>query len=201
MSNVKAKEYKDDLSVRQVSQNPRLKALGLFEITSSEVIVADPISRQDSWRSLTLRQAKTGLWRASVIVTEEGRGDTRVAMLIASHTDLQKSRSKKLYSLFRSPIAMMGVDSGYAGIFCLNHFRDPEHEAWFDHWGNSGDLTGFAGPHGVVSNSGFGDGSYQCQTLRDKAEDKLEAVAILFIPVKRNRRLHELVQQHCTSKQ
>jgi hypothetical protein len=93
----------------------------------------------------------------------------------------------------------VGVDSGQAGVFDAAHFRDnlvvmgveriskeapicPE-EPWYsiccDRTIGSPCGAGVV-PHGAVSSSGFGDGSYRCWTAKDR-DGQVVAVKISYL--------------------
>ena len=168
--------------------------VGSFRVVSGRVVVSDPCYEIGVWCQGVLEKVRKGQWASHVSLAQEGACDTCVAELIARRTPpANPSNPRWIEERFE-----VGVDSGQAGIFDMAHYRDdrsaqaverlsreticPE-EPWYslccDRTSGSEMGAGVI-PHGVVSSSGFGDGSYRCFTQRDCA-GYIIAIRIVFI--------------------
>ena len=159
--------------------------LGIFEVESGKLVISDPCYARGTWCQGELKDVQNGKWKAKVIKSDEGSWGNRCAELIAEHPDaINASR------FWDKENIDVGVDSGQAGIFDSDHFEcdsdagNPKHdfgEPWYNMCCDItlGDLGAGVIPFGVVSSSGFGDGSYDCFTR--KKDGKTVAVKIIFI--------------------
>ena len=183
-----------------------------FEIVSGEVRVTDPCYDKDTWCSAGVKGLKKGAWNAFVRKSDEKDWGNRCADLFVWHSDYQKdevfgiiTRKKKRdeeYDEIKGGMgqkeisASIGVDSGQAGVFDAQFFKDDkavqgvarvnkgeaicENEPWYSmccdrtlsekSWGTI--------PYGAVSSSGFGDGSY---TAYECLNNKKEVVGIRIV--------------------
>lgn len=171
--------------------------LGPFEMISDRMAVSDPCYDAEVWCRGELKDVLPGMWEASVIKRDEGEWGMRAARLIAVHVDYADS---DVEPMTRAPFEV-GVDSGQAGLFDARHYRDDAVVAEPDTAVNGGNpgalwymrcchltLTKLAAgvmPYGVVSSSGFGDGSYDCFYGRN-SEGKIVRVELEFIPEEDN---------------
>lgn len=141
---------------------------------SDTVMVSDPCYSLDVWCKHKLTGVLPGEYLTTVMKSDEGVWGTRVGLLVAVHKDYAED------SLTWRTVkgAVIGVDSGQCGIFSMEGYRDDslfpemaavgftEHEPgdrWYGHmcdrtlsdeqWGSY--------DTGVVSSSGYGDGSYR----------------------------------------
>jgi len=159
----------------------------------SEVRVSDPCYGDDVWCKTRLNSVLPGEYHVDVQKSDEGDWGNRVSSLTVTHKDYV---GKQLRYQEHGDI---GVDSGQAGIFCESSYRNdsieidtPEHDFAipFDESGDrwyekmckftlSGEGFG-AYESGVVTSSGFGDGSYPLAVARD--EDKnIVSIVITYI--------------------
>lgn len=167
--------------------------LGTFEMVSDEMAVSDPCYDTDVWCRGELSNVLPGMWEASIIKRDEGEWGQRVARLIAVHEDYADSDIEAT----ENAEFEVGVDSGQAGLFDCKHYRDDRVIAgsekaidkndpgalWYMHCCHI-TLTQMAAgvmPYGVVSSSGFGDGSYDCFYGRNE-NGKIVRVEIEYIP-------------------
>lgn len=154
-----------------------MTVLGGFEMTSQTMRVSDPCYDRDVWCCGTFGKCKTGTWEAG--------------------PDYSVIRQRKVYQMkdgwLEQPIDV-GVDSGQAGFYDEAFYQDnsifkgmpePEHDygdLWYNH---ACDITlseRSAGvmPYGVVSSSGFGDGSYVCYTHKG-SDGEIDFAFVIFI--------------------
>lgn len=162
--------------------------IGTFEVVTGKVVVSDPCYEIGTWCQGVLENVREGAWRCHVL-----RSDDRVAELILGHSSGQavsKRWNKESFDV--------GVDSGQAGVFDAAHYRDDaatqgvsriaqevicREEPWYSICCDRtlGNESG-AGiiPFGVVSSSGYGDGSYRCYTRKDAA-GCVVGIRIVFI--------------------
>lgn len=170
--------------------------LGKFENNSGVFIVSDPCYDQedlDNGCGGKLENVSKGKWFAFVEYSEEGVWDRRCSKLYAIH----KSKVNNWEDQFwKSLNADIGVDSGQAGIFSKEIYRNNENVILPDdtpaNWKDDNiwylsccdktlrkDQAGVI-PGGVVSSSGYGDGSYDCYYITNK-ENEIVGVSIIFI--------------------
>lgn len=169
--------------------------LGTFEVVSGKLAVSDPCYTTDVWCRGELNNVRNGTWRAEIEESDHDYG--RVAKLFAVHTDHERWVDSQHTADFE-----VGVDSGQAGIFDAQHYRDDKVFAgqvsdfsrqWKnddnssgEHWyGFCCDITlgedqGGVIPYGVVSRSGWGDGGYECR-YGMTAQGEIVWVEIIFI--------------------
>ena len=162
-----------------------METIGTFEIESGTVVVSDPCYED----SRALKGIKKGTWCANVIYN-----DGRCAVLVAYH---KNHPVKNIYDNFIAEHFNVGVDSGQAGIFDSKYFRDDDvvkdvkrigeesdqictDESWYSVCCDRTLQKIGAGviPFGCVSSSGYGDGVYECSTV--KTNDEITAIKIDF---------------------
>lgn len=149
---------------------------------SNEVMVSDPCYTDPTWCQHKLSNVLPGEYSVHCKTYESDGWGKRNSMLLAVHKDYENKNLK----WEECEGADIGVDSGQAGIFDLPYYRkdsvfdnqeskflrgyskkeDEEGEVWYGHmcdrtlgeegWGHF--------EHGVVSSSGYGDGSYTLYT-------------------------------------
>lgn len=167
------------------------KKIGTFKIESGEVMISDPCYDVDTWCNGTIEGVKKGKWNASV---EKDKKDGRCMRLIAWHSDITMPDVSS-YKWGMEDITV-GVDSGQAGIFDIEHFKKDEDvtnvkrisnqepicedEPWYsiccDRTLN--EIGAGVIPFGCVSSSGYGDGSYDCYAIRQR--NTCVAIMIIF---------------------
>lgn len=161
----------------------------------SEVRVSDPCYGDDVWCKTTLSNVLPGNYGVIVENSDEGSWGVRNSSIIVTHEDYTNKR------IVYEEYGGIGVDSGQAGIFCESSYRNDEvakdivtPESDFeinptepgDQWYNkmcrmtlTGDGWGTY-ESGVVSSSGYGDGSYPL-TVAKNNDGKIVSIAITFI--------------------
>lgn len=160
--------------------------LGNFVIRSGNVIVSDPCYERGTWCAGNLSNVKKGVWHSSTLKTDEGAwGNNRTAVLIAHHESARDIDYET--NGWKEQEFEVGVDSGQAGIFDSedyhgedNNFDDPN--SWYRQCCNRtiGEDSAGVIEGGVVSSSGYGDGSYVCATLTDE-HGEIIGIMITFI--------------------
>jgi|LakMenE18May11ns_1017448.scaffolds.fasta_scaffold9841008_3 hypothetical protein len=160
----------------------------------SEVRVSDPCYGDDVWCKTRLNSVLPGEYHVDVQKSDEGDWGNRVSSLTVTHKDYV---GKQLRYQEHGDI---GVDSGQAGIFCESSYRNDDvaetikngngiridsiedGDKWYEkmcRFTLSGEGFG-AYESGVVTSSGFGDGSYPLAVARD--EDKnIVSMVITYI--------------------
>jgi len=141
---------------------------------SDTVMVSDPCYTLDVWCKHKLTGVLPGEYLTNVLKSDEKTWGTRVGLLVAVHKDYINDHLD--WRTVKG--ADIGVDSGQCGIFSMEHYRDDsifpepsgfgysesqEGDRWYGHmcdrtlskeqWGSY--------DTGVVSSSGYGDGSYR----------------------------------------
>lgn len=160
----------------------------------SEVRVSDPCYGDDVWCKTRLTGVLPGEYDVDVQLSDEGDWGNRVSSLRVTHRDYV---GKQLTYQEHGDI---GVDSGQAGIFCESSYRNdsvdidtPESDFVLPYNDDSGDswyekMCKFTlsehkfGTYetGVVTSSGFGDGSYPLAVARD-GDKNIVSMVVTFI--------------------
>ncbi len=166
-----------------------------FEVTSGVMVCSDPCYSIPTWCQGIVENVKKGTWIASVIRSDEGDWGDRIAMLQVHHID---NNVEPMVNMF--PMDFVGgVDSGQFGFFDKDFYRNDESakdlpkynfssdfdredgDAWYRACAEKtlGDESWGVLPNGVVSTSGFGDGSYEI--FGEKDGDEYVGFAVMFI--------------------
>ena len=161
-------------------------SIGSFEVASRELIVTDPGYRFGSWFMGALKPVRAGRWNAGISMVDVGEWGSYVSRLTVWHESAPEIGGlRKVKADFK-----VGADSGQAGFFDAAHYRKRSSldAAPTETWSNGKDvwydrcceitLGGMqAGvlPHGAVTSSGFGDGSYYCYYFTNESCEILRA--------------------------
>lgn len=173
----------------------------------NEVMVSDPCYVVPTWCQHKLDNVLPGEYFVNVIKSDEGSWGIRIGALVAIHKDYINDPLS-----FRTVKgADIGVDSGQAGIFSMETYRNDEmfkedksdfygsyddvqsntySKESGDHWyGHMCDKTlgseqWGAYDNGVVSSSGYGDGSYDLSVA--KHNGKVVGIAIDYLGYKKS---------------
>jgi hypothetical protein len=166
-----------------------------------EVIVSDPCYEVPTWCQEVIKNVRPGMYDTEVIKSDEGDWGNRCAELVVLHENI-KSPNWEHYS------NNIGVDSGQAGVFCMTSYRKDSvarELPWLTTKGNPfGDLTTLPNfkeegedwyvkmcdrtlreeqwgtyDTGVVSSTGYGDGSYELQVCQ--MDGMIHGFRIIFI--------------------
>jgi len=173
--------------------------IGEFTIKSGVVVVSDPCydsidhARCFCRNNGQLPKVMKGTWNAQVYENDRGR----ISMLLCSHESypLSDIPTSAIRYWKRMPW-VVAVDSGQAGVFDKKAWRDDEtvkgverlhdeiicaDEPWYSICCDRTLSEVGAGviPWGVVSSSGYGDGSYDAYYLEQ--DGKVVAIAIDFL--------------------
>lgn len=149
--------------------------LGSFENESGSFIISDPCYEIGTWCAGRLDDVAIGKWNAFVTRTDEQDWGIRCSEISAYHETAIREDLNWIESNIH-----VGVDSGQAGIFDAPKYHG-KNEDWYSQICEltSSDLGAETLDGGVVSSSGYGDGSYSCYYA--KKDDKIVAVKICFI--------------------
>jgi hypothetical protein len=159
---------------------------------NEEVMVSDPCYSVGTWCQHKLKNVLPGEYKSFVLDVEDyGK---RISVLQVIHKDYLYQDLK-----WRKESDQIGVDSGQAGIFSIESYRNDEIEIerpevvggfsisrdqpgdkWYEsmchftlaknHWGEYSE--------GVVSSSGWGDGQYECKVA--KVNKKIVGITLDF---------------------
>ena len=182
----------------------RTGKLGDFQIISGKAVVSDPCYTRGTWCAGVIKNVKNGTWVGIIRKSDEGKWGTRVAELLAFHEDYLGLIERKTWDW--QPIDV-GVDSGQCGIFDETHYKDNKvvprpwnthlipDDDWYDMCckATQGDVKGGTIPYGVVSSSGYGDGSYRCYTVTK--DGKIVAIKITYLLIKGRKLMKKLVRR------
>jgi hypothetical protein len=164
--------------------------LGQFKCISGEIVVSDPCYELGIGTCTdSISNAIIGNWEACITIRDFGYLGNRVTHLCANAVGFPSKNGWRLRS------RDIGVDTGQAGLFDRQYFRDPvvtQKEKWFqadridadDVWYSlccDRTLTSYGAviPFGVVSRSAFGDGFYRCHVC--ESGGRVSAIAIEFV--------------------
>jgi hypothetical protein len=168
---------------------------------SDEVMVSDPCYVVPTWCQHKLTNVLPGEYLTNVIKSDEGSWGIRIGALVVIHKDYIEDPLN-----FREvKSADIGVDSGQAGIFSMETYRKDEifmnevsefnksYQGWKDDGGEQwyghmcdrtlGDEGWGVYDRGVVSRSGYGDGSYELSVAKHKG--KIVGIAINYLGYKK----------------
>ena len=162
----------------------------------NKVMVSDPCYTVPTWCQHKLNDVLPGEYSVYNKKYDTGDWGVRSSMLIAIHQDYELDNLKWKECIG----AMVGVDSGQAGIFDLPYYRkdsvfdtdsefnknfpsniqDEEGDKWYGHMCDktSGEEGWGHFENGVVSTSGYGDGSYNLYVA--KVNRKVVGICIDF---------------------
>lgn len=159
---------------------------GLFDVTTGFLIITDPCELgQDDNVNQTIVVSK-GKWRGTVT---KGIDQKRIASLLVTKEDLIVSDELSIV-----PNGYVKVRTGQLGIFDLSAYRDDSllppltkifnesGEIFYNHCCISTLSRKRSGlfPFGIVSSTGYGDGIYEVQLLKDDGETV--GIKVIFIP-------------------
>lgn len=173
-----------------------------FEVTSGKLVCSDPCYSIPTWCQGIVENVKNGVWGAEINLSDEGDWGKRVASLYIVNEDANAKMTGIETKIFEEePLNFnAGVDSGQFGFFDFAHYRNDESakdlkkfefgdnydtqsgDTWYRACSDLtlGDEQWGVLPNGVVSSSGFGDGSYDVFGYKD-AYGEYVAFAVVFI--------------------
>jgi hypothetical protein len=167
-----------------------IKKVGTFQTSSDVLRISDPCYDKSIWCTGTLKNCKIGEWSGFLVYSDEGDWGERVANNIAIFGDVSEDEAQNILtsSNWKNSNISVGVDSGQCGIF--DDLKYPKGDtgnydgkgSFYDKCCNltlGEDCGGVVLNSGVVSSSGFGDGSYDC--LTSQTGGKITAVLLVFI--------------------
>jgi hypothetical protein len=165
-------------------------SLGSFQLSSGQMAVSDPCydrSTSDDLRG-ELKNVKTGTWNAFSFQGDVPSWGERIHELQVLHQTVSyETASNSTWS--REESFDVGVDSGQAGFFDNSQYpygNIGEYGETETFYGRVCETTlnessgGIIDNFGVASSSGYGDGCYQCYTLRNE-QDEIIGAKIIFI--------------------
>lgn len=154
----------------------------------TEVVVSDPCYTIPTWCQIIVNNVLPGYYEPFVKKHDAGDWGNRVSMLMCIHEDYV-GKEDELALAWVEHAGTVGVDSGQAGFFSMASYRNDQHpiekgeadfsctrgdegDEWYDkmcqrtlgvsHWGSYDE--------GMVSSSGFGDGSYPLFVLTNEED-------------------------------
>lgn len=145
-----------------------------FDITSGKMVCSDPCYVLGTWSQGVIENVKNGTWVADV----DYSSDNRVSRLLVYNPNSDVNRNSLKRGGGHTLDFRAGVDSGQFGFFDHAFYMNNDSVGgnWYgrccglvlseESWGVL--------PHGAVSSSGYGDGSYEVRGMKN---DKDEYVA------------------------
>jgi len=146
----------------------KTEEFGYIEL-SGKVVISDPCYDRDVWCMKTDFPVKPGPYKAQVTYSDEGEFGVRVAAIALVH----KEHEQMTLTGWKNIDADIGVDSGQCGIFDNSIYPQakdhPDNASFYDECckltlgkKQAGILKS---RRGIVSSSGYGDGSYNLRTI------------------------------------
>ena len=165
-----------------------------FTIESGKICVSDPCYNKGTWCAAWDLEAQTGVWNCEVIKSYEGLWGERVKEINAIAGEIYPEGCIPIDLPWKKLEFDIGVDSGQCGIFDYEKYPDGENTGEYEDensfYGKCCNLTlpeddskepfGVL-ENGIVSSSGFGDGSYIMYGLYEENREKLIGVKVIFI--------------------
>ena len=166
-----------------------------FNVTSGKMVLSDPCYEIPTWCQGVISNVKNGEWVGIIEQSDEGGWGMRNSILISLNVEAFKKNPRledelRASDSFRELLEFSGgVDSGQFGHFDYAGYRKDElvnglPKAFGDDWAvNEGDewyrvcchqtletedSFGVVCGSGVVSSSGYGDGSYDTYGIKDE---------------------------------
>jgi len=161
-----------------------------FEVVSGKMVLSDPCYKLGTWCQSVVENVKNGTWVGVLEQSNEVGWGVRNSILISMNVEAMKKNPKLEMELMSSGdlINWGGVDSGQFGHFDYNNYRKDDNaidvpKVWEDEWESkegdkfyraccyqtleTEDSFGVV-PFGVLSSSGYGDGSYPTYGIKDE---------------------------------
>jgi hypothetical protein len=162
-----------------------------FEVTSGKMVLSDPCYKLGTWCQGVIDNVKNGTWVGIIEQSDEGACGSRNSILISLNVEAMKKNPRLETQLMGGGELLGfdgGVDSGQFGHFDFANYRKDElavdlPKAFEDDYATdegdewyravcavtltTDDAFGVV-PFGVVSESGFGDGSYDTHGIKDE---------------------------------
>lgn len=153
---------------------------------SKKVVVADPCYTLNTWCLGVVENVKEGKYEEVV-----SYADGRVAEIEVVHYDYMKDFLENRLLSYELHSTNIGVDSGQCGIYDYVFFEQydnnkGEYDELETFYGKACNITlseQQAGVHdnkGFVSNSGYGDGCYNCY-IAENNQGEVIAIKVVFI--------------------
>jgi len=168
-----------------------MKKIGTFLTSSNVLRISDPCYDKKVWCCGIVKNCEVGKWSAFLYYSDEGSLGKRVSEIFAIFGDVSENQAEQKYltTEWKDTTIDVGVDSGQCGIFDDSKYPNGEDTGEYgdddSFYGKCCNLTldsndsGGVIDFGVVSSSGFGDGSYTC--LVPDNENKVSAIRVVFI--------------------
>jgi hypothetical protein len=167
-----------------------------FEVVSGTLVCSDPFYSIPTWCQGIVENVKNGTWVADVERSDKGDWGNRISVLEVRHID----NTNPDFDFNEHLPFTGGVDSGQFGFFDKAFYRNDESAKDLEKYGFSSDFDKEDGdvwyraccqktlgdeswgvlPNGVVSTSGFGDGSYDVFEQKN-AEGEVIALCVVYI--------------------
>ena len=175
-----------------------------FEVTSGKMVLSDPCYTIPTWCQGVVDRVKNGTWVTEVNKTDQGGWGERVSYLVAFNEQALKEKPALEETLVNGWGKQLpfdfGVDSGQFGFFDSEHYRNDKSatdltkydfgdtydqesgDSWYRAVSNLtlADEQWGVLPFGVVSSSGFGDGSYSVFAVVNEYDEYVGFMAVFI---------------------
>lgn len=152
---------------------------------NKNIMISDPCYPIGTWCQIQLNNIKPGIYEAFCIKSNEDEWGIRSSSLIIKHKDIHMVE----YDELNIHTGDIGVDSGQAGIFDISIYPSDNHNKIYreNFYNECCDLTlsdnscgALLNKKGIVSSSGYGDGSYTLY-YNENENNEIDYLHILFI--------------------
>ena len=173
-----------------------------FEVVSGKMVLSDPCYELGTWCQGIAENVKNGTWVGVLEQSDEGAWGVRNSILISMNVEAMEKNPRLEMELMSSGdlINWGGVDSGQFGHFDYDNYRKDENaidlpKVWEDEWESqegdkfyraccyqtleTEDSFGVV-PFGVLSSSGYGDGSYPTYSIKDENGEYVGFITIFI---------------------
>ena len=179
---------------------------------SNEVMVSDPCYEVGTWCQHKLTNVLPGEYQCTVTKFQASLWGERCSFIIAVHKDYNTDE-KLNWRIVKG--ATIGVDSGQAGLFSMDTYRNDEvfvtgqsnfsklygslnndgGEEWYGHMCDMTltEIGWDAYPNGIVSRSGIEDGSYELRVAKHKG--KIVGIVLDFTIEKLTNQVIEMIRE------
>jgi len=166
--------------------------IGVFTLKGNQMIVSDPCYDEGTWCQALLDDMKEGAWFAFSLKEDVEGWGPRIKELFVVHKCIAVQGESTLNEFIENLNSSdrweeietdLGVDSGQLGFFEPSLYK--KSPTWlaaaFEATVDDGfPAAGMMDKAGVVSSSGFGDGSYVCEVLPGHSKRRV-AARVVFI--------------------
>lgn len=153
----------------------KMKMVGHRYFDETPVTVTDPCYNAGTWCTVKNIHVKPGQYDLIMYLSNTGDWGTRVTRAMILHSGC----GTKPVWLFRQYIGDAGVDAGLCGFY--QNKPDYDDEAWGKFCEAIRNADYLITPEGFCTSSGYGDGVYEVNALREEEDGEIIGLEIIFM--------------------